>query len=196
MDFSTDTIYEQIRVRNRSRTVQAHITFWILLKIQLLISAITCSYSIEVMPEYRNSPSIRVISPLQGSYNSGGRCEISWVMENFSPQASTVVEFNESITDHAIIFVNGIKAISSQEVVGKVFLQQLSAGAYRIDAMLGRYDELDGITSVLSNHVVEFFVDLQPPVSRTISRFDPLQIKFKFSARSCRKIKFPGIRCL
>eukprot|EP00291_Cryptomonas_curvata_P015801 CAMPEP_0172153620 /NCGR_PEP_ID=MMETSP1050-20130122/1554_1 /TAXON_ID=233186 /ORGANISM="Cryptomonas curvata, Strain CCAP979/52" /LENGTH=227 /DNA_ID=CAMNT_0012822193 /DNA_START=355 /DNA_END=1035 /DNA_ORIENTATION=- len=86
------------------------------------------------------------------------------------------MEFNASITDHVIIFVNGIKAISSPEVEGNVFMQQLSAGAYRIDAMLGRYDELDGITSVLSNHVVEFFVDLQPPISRSISStFTPYQ---------------------
>ena len=173
MNYSFDS-FQWFRTRNRCPTIQAHTVFWIVLKFQLLVSSISRSYSIEVIPEYRNSPSIRVISPLQGSYISGVRCEVSWLIENFSPKESSVAKFNESITDHAMIFVNGIKAISSPEVEGKVFLQQLSAGAYRIDAMLGRYDELDGVTSVLSNHVVEFFVDLQPPVSGPISRsIDP-----------------------
>ncbi len=123
-----------------------------------------------MLPEYRNTPSIRVTSPLQGSYNVGDRCEISWRIDNFSPLASRVGDFNESSIDHAIIFVNGIKAVSSLDVEGTVFLQQLSAGAYRIDAILGRYDELDGITLVISTHVVEFFIDLQPPVSKPTSR--------------------------
>ncbi len=154
-------------IRNRCRAIKAHSAF--LIELTVLISSITSANSTEVLPAYRNSPSISVISPLQGSYNSGVRCEISWQIKNLSPQTSSVSELNESVTDHAIIFVNGVKAISSLEVEGKIFLQQLSAGAYRIDAMLGRYDEVDGITSVLSNHVVEFFVDLLQPVSRPIS---------------------------
>jgi hypothetical protein len=187
---STYESYERFRIRNRCRTIQSHATICMFYTVHFLVLSITGSYGTEVIPEYRNEPSIHVISPLQGSYNSGERCEISWLIENFSPQASSAHEFNESTTDHVIIFVNGIKAISSTtEVEGKVSLQQLSAGAYRIDAMLGRYDELDGIISVLSNHVVEFFVDLQPvirPSSRLIHHREYLN--FHVSARSCQQL--------
>jgi hypothetical protein len=101
------------------------------------------------------TPSIRVLSPLQGSYN-GQSVEFSWAVKNY------VVDPSGS-AHQAIIYVNGIKAHQSAELEGRVSFQDLSDGSYRVDAMLATYDEDDGLTSVLSAHTVEFFVgEFQP----------------------------------
>ena len=54
--------------------------------------------------------SIRVILPLQGSYNSDVRCEVdSWLIENVSTQDAVSwnsIKVSQSDKDHAIKFVN------------------------------------------------------------------------------------------
>jgi hypothetical protein len=97
----------------------------------------------------QNTSSIYIISPLQGSENNE-TVEVSWRVKQGAPESGT--------QDDVIIFVNGIKALSTQNYEGNVILQKLEAGAYRLEAMLATYDEIDGLVKVTSSYVVEFYV--------------------------------------
>jgi hypothetical protein len=108
------------------------------------------SSSYEKIPEYSDLPAIQIISPLQGSYYSEN-VQISWLIEKISTH-------NKEGAEEAIIFVNGVKAHSSAERQGSLLLEKLPVGGYRIEAMLGTYDDFEGLTKVLSTHVVEFRV--------------------------------------
>lgn len=110
-------------------------------------------YSILILAVFAENmhkhPSIFVTSPLQGSEHNQ-TIEISWRVDDFFRDQGSVTE--------VILFVNGIKAHATMNTEGSLSMEKLHDGAYRIEAMLATYDEIDGVTSVISSHVVEFYV--------------------------------------
>ena len=101
-----------------------------------------------------DNPEITLLEPLHNSL-SHGDLRVSWSVKRFAVDPA-------GRSEQPTIFLNGLKVHSSVDPDGSLVISSLSEGSYRMEAMLATYDEDDGLTSVLSNHVVEFHIGSRP----------------------------------
>eukprot|EP00961_Rhodomonas_salina_P202283 2728098-Rhodomonas_salina.1 len=92
-----------------------------------------------------SNASVEILSPQQWS-STFDVLTVEWVVKDFS-------SFEQS-EHHVIIIVNGHVAHTSQKSQDSVRFGELNQGSYYIQAMLAKYDEIEGMDDVLSTAMV------------------------------------------